>query len=93
MRKTQAGLDDFVAEKYHDQIAAILAEWSADFKGSPRDVRAVEKILTPDFSGTSFRPVESRLVRSGPAVEIHQNKFGSSLGWRKTPSYTNCARP
>jgi tetratricopeptide (TPR) repeat protein/thiol-disulfide isomerase/thioredoxin len=73
--KTQAGLDNFVTEKYHDQIAAILAEWRAGFLESPQDVRAVERILTPDFSGASFRPVESRLVRSGPAVEIRQNKF------------------
>ena len=73
--KTQAGLDEFVTEKYHDQIAAILAEWSAGFLGSPQDVRAVEGALAPDFSGASFRPVESRLARPGPAVEIRQNKF------------------
>ena len=73
--KTQAGLDDFVTEKYHDQIAAILAEWSAGLLRSPQDVRAVERILSPDFSGASFRPVESRLARPGPPVEIRQNKF------------------
>ena len=73
--KTRAGLDDFVTEKYHDLIAAILSEWSAGFVGSPQDVRAIEKILAPNFSGASFRPLESRLVRSGPAVEIRQNKF------------------
>jgi tetratricopeptide (TPR) repeat protein/peroxiredoxin len=73
--KKQAGLDDFVTEKYQDQIAAILSGWSVGFLRSPQDVQAVEKSLTPDFSGVSFRPVESRLVRSGPAVEIHQNKF------------------
>ncbi len=73
--KTRAGLDDFVTEKYHDQIAAILSEWSAGFMGSPQDLRPVEKILTPNFSGTSFRLVESRLVRSSPAVEVRQNKF------------------
>ena len=26
--KVQAGLDSFVSEKYYDQIALILAEWS-----------------------------------------------------------------
>jgi tetratricopeptide (TPR) repeat protein/peroxiredoxin len=73
--QTQAGLDDFIKEKYQDQIAATLAEWSAGFLKFPLDARAVERILTADFSAAAFRPVESRLVRSGPAVEIRQNKF------------------
>jgi len=75
LRKTQAGLDDFVTEKYHDQIAAILAEWSAGFLRSAQDVRAIERALAADFSGASFHPVESRLARPGPGVEIRQNKF------------------
>ena len=32
--KVQAGFDEFVTEKYHDQIAAILAEWTAASAGS-----------------------------------------------------------
>src|SRR5437660_696836 len=64
--KTQAGLDDFITEKYHDQIAAILAQWSSSLLRSPQDVRAIETVLTPDFSGSSLEPVDSRLVRSGP---------------------------
>src|ERR1700719_4136372 len=75
--KTQAGLDGFITEKYHDQIAAILAEWSSSLLQSPVDARAVAKSLALDFLGSSFRPVESRLVRSGPALEIRQNKFTS----------------
>jgi tetratricopeptide (TPR) repeat protein len=73
--KTQAGLDAFVTEKYQDQVAAILAQWSSSLLQSPRETRAVEKAFTSDFSGSSFRPVESRLVRSGAALEIRQNKF------------------
>src|SRR4029077_6590800 len=73
--KTQPGLDDFVTEKYQDQIAAILAEWSAGLLRSPQDVRALEKTLAPSFSGCSFRPVESNVVRPGPAVEVRKNKF------------------
>jgi tetratricopeptide (TPR) repeat protein/peroxiredoxin len=41
---------------------------------SPEAAQAIEKFLTPDFSGSSLRPVESRLVRSG-SLEVHQNKF------------------
>ncbi len=33
------------------------------------------KFSPRSFAGTSFRPVESRLVRSSPPVEIRQNKF------------------
>ena len=73
--KTQAGLDDFVTEKYHDQIAAILAEWRSSLLQSTQEVQAVEKVLTLDFSGSSLRPLDSRPVRSGPALEIRHNKF------------------
>jgi tetratricopeptide (TPR) repeat protein/peroxiredoxin len=73
--KTQAGLDKFVTEEYHDRIAAILAEWSSTLLGSPQEVQAIEKVLTRDFSGSSLRPLESRLLRSGPVLEIRKHKF------------------
>jgi len=75
--KTQAGLDAFVTEKYQDQISEIFVEWSSALLQSPQDTRAVEKVLTSDFAGSSFRPVDSRLVRSGAALEVRQNKFMS----------------
>ena len=77
--KTQAGLDEFVTEKYHDQIAAILAEWSSNLLRSPQDVEAIRTVLTPDFSGSSLRPVDSQLVRPGSILEVHQNRFSSQI--------------
>ncbi len=82
--KTQAGLDDFIAEKYHDQIAAILAEWSSSLLQSPQDVHAVERVLTPDFSGSSLRPADSRLVRPGPVLAVHQNAFAPQPNFGQT---------
>ncbi|HTU41600.1 MAG TPA: hypothetical protein VMF10_07810, partial [Candidatus Aquilonibacter sp.] len=73
--KTQAGFDDFVSEKYHDQIAAILAEWSADLLRSPMDCQIFGKVLAADFSGTPVRPTESQIVRAGSVVEVHRGKF------------------
>ena len=73
--KTRAGLDNFVTEKYAEQIAAILAEWSAGLLRSPQDTGAIERSLAADFSGPSFHAAESRLVRSGPALEVHEDKF------------------
>jgi len=73
--KTQPGLDDFVTEKYADQIAAILAHWSSGLLQSPQDVSEIERVLLPNFSGFSLRSVESRIVRPGPAIEVRHNTF------------------
>ncbi len=73
--KTQAGLDDFVTEKYADQVAAILSEWSSGLLHSPQDLSAVEKVLLPNFSGSSLRPGNSRVVRPGPTIEVRHNTF------------------
>ncbi len=45
------------------------------YRGLRRTCARWRETLAPDFSGASFRPVESRVVRPGPAVEIRQNKF------------------
>jgi tetratricopeptide (TPR) repeat protein/peroxiredoxin len=73
--KTQAGVDNFVTEKYHDQVAAILASWSSSLLRSPQETQTIEKVLTPDFSGSSLRPLESRLLRPGPALEVRKDKY------------------
>jgi tetratricopeptide (TPR) repeat protein len=72
--KVQAGLDNFVTEKYADQIAAILAVWSSGLLRSPRETQAIADSLAADFSGTALTPSESRLIRSGAALEVRQNK-------------------
>src|SRR6266851_8804667 len=81
--KTQAGLDNFVTEKYHDQIAAILAKWSSGLLRSPQEVQELEKALAADFSASSLRPVESRLLRSGPSLQIRKNKFTRQIALGK----------
>ena len=73
--KLRAGSDAFVTEKYHDQLAALLAQWSAELLQSPPGCSSVESILTSDFSGSSLLPSGSRVLRSGPLLEIHQHQF------------------
>ena len=80
--KTQAGSDAFVTEKYHDQIAAILAQWSASLLQSPPDFHVFANCFAADFSGAPLRATESRPARPGP-IEVFTNKFDSppaSLG-------------
>jgi len=73
--KTQAGLDDFVSEKYADEIAAVLARWNAGLLTYPHNLTEIEKVLAPDFRGASPLPVESRVVRPGSSVEVRRNQF------------------
>src|SRR5271156_452738 len=80
--KTQAGLDDFVTEKYAHEIATILAQWSSGLLQSPQDVSPIARVLLPNFSGASPTPAESRTIRPGPPIEVRQNTFHveSALG-------------
>jgi tetratricopeptide (TPR) repeat protein/peroxiredoxin len=73
--KANAGFDDFVTEKYHDQIAARLAGWRSSLLQSPQSVGALEKLLAPEFSGSPLLAVESRVLRSGAALEAHKVEF------------------
>ena len=69
-RQTEAGHDQFVSEKYHDQIAAILAQWSSSLLQNSHDLAPIGKAFSDNFSGTSMRPMKSRVVRSGGVLEI-----------------------
>jgi tetratricopeptide (TPR) repeat protein len=75
--KRQAGLDEFVSEKYSDQLGALLAEWSANLLQSPQQADTIERILVPGFSGCALVPVDSKLVRSHSGLEVRQNRFAN----------------
>jgi tetratricopeptide (TPR) repeat protein len=77
--KAKAGLDEFVTEKYADQIADVLAKWNMALLRSARSVSPIESSLAPGFLGASFLPEESRVVRPGPAVEARHLHFPSEL--------------
>lgn len=77
LSNVQAGLDDFVTEQYADQIDAFLAAWSASLLRSPQEVEAVADTLTADFSGSSLRVDNSRVVRQSDVLEVRENKFSS----------------
>ncbi|HEY4903997.1 MAG TPA: FG-GAP-like repeat-containing protein [Candidatus Sulfotelmatobacter sp.] len=80
--KAKAGSDEFVTEKYHSQIATTLAEWSAGLRSSAA-VGAFERALAPGFSGLSINPDESKLVRTGAALEVRQMVFRDPIAIAK----------
>ncbi len=77
LRNIETGLDEFISEKYADQIAAILAGWSASLLKSPQETQAFTSVLAVDFSGTSLLPATARVIRSGTGIEVRENTFAS----------------
>jgi tetratricopeptide (TPR) repeat protein len=82
LEKVRPGSDEFVSEKYAFEIEAILARWSAALLRDPSPITDVANTLATDFSANSFRPSESRVVRSDSLLEIRRNRFadGHALG-------------
>lgn len=76
--KARAGQDEFITEKYADQLAVVLRRWSIGLRESPQDLKPFEASLAPDFLGSSLQPTESRQLRVGP-VEAQRRMFSSSL--------------
>jgi len=75
LSRVTAGLDEFVSEKYADQIGEILAQWSANMLQSPGEMRGLAKTLADDFSGASLQPTQSRTLRSSLGIEVNEHKF------------------
>lgn len=83
LRKVQAGLDNFVTEKYAAQISTVLDEWGSRLRKSPPDVEAIGAFLLSGFSGNSLRPVASRVTRGGEALAVRRNEFGKGIVGRE----------
>jgi tetratricopeptide (TPR) repeat protein len=74
---TQAGLDEFITEKYADQLATMFSKWTASMLRSPRSTEAIEKVLASSFSAASLEPLDAKVVRSHAGLEVHQNRFSN----------------
>jgi len=79
LAKVEPGLDQFISEKYAAQLAGILDALSNGLLRSPADPQVISQDLAPNFSATSSKPVESRLLRNSLGIEVRRNKFSSEL--------------
>jgi Flp pilus assembly protein TadD/peroxiredoxin len=79
LKHLQAGLDDFVTEKYHDQIAAVLNEWSSDLLASPQNIKGFRKVLHEKFSGSSPMPNSSERTRSDSFLKVERLEFAAAM--------------
>jgi tetratricopeptide (TPR) repeat protein/peroxiredoxin len=75
LRKVQAGFDEFITEKYQDQVAKILREWGFQLLESPQKTAALEKVMTPNFSGASPSAAAAQPLRMGATLKVFRMKF------------------
>jgi Flp pilus assembly protein TadD/peroxiredoxin len=82
LRKVHAGFDDFVTEKYQDQVSAVLREWGSQLLESPQHTAAIEKVTSSNFEGTSPRAAVAQPVRPESTLQVWRMKFaeGTPLG-------------
>ncbi|MFZ0907952.1 MAG: tetratricopeptide repeat protein [Candidatus Acidiferrales bacterium] len=75
LKKIQPGFDAFVTEKYQQQIAAILNAWRSELLDAPEKTGALEKSMSPNFSGASPKAVASRIVRTDSSFQVSLLSF------------------
>jgi tetratricopeptide (TPR) repeat protein/peroxiredoxin len=75
LSRVSAGFDDFVTEKYQDQIEAIFTEWRAQLLASPDGSEALRKALAPAFVGNSQKPAQERAVRETPFLKLWKVQY------------------
>lgn len=74
--QVKPGLDGFLTERDHDRIAATLDNWSMSLRRSPQNTSVLENALSPNFLGTSWRPLESRVLRpTSKALDVRRLRF------------------
>lgn len=76
--KIPAGSDEFVSEKYAEELEEVLANWTSELRKSASAGQAVQTMLADDFVGTSFAPHASHPLRSG-MIDIWRNSYSDNL--------------
>ena len=83
MRKVPAGSDEFVAEKYQDQVSAILSEWSAQLLQSPQDTTALRRVVAPSFTANSLKSNQSQVVTEAAPLEVWKIQYAQEANTGK----------
>lgn len=83
LRKVPSGFDEFVTEKYQDEVQAVLQEWAIELLQSPQETAALRNVMSAGFQGSSLKPERERTVRETLAIEVwkvpypHETMVGS----------------
>jgi len=62
LRKVPAGFDDFITEKYQDEMENVFREWTSQLLKSPQETEALRKVMSTSFLGSTLKPREERTI-------------------------------
>ena len=77
LSKVPAGSDDFVTEKYQDEVEAIFREWSSELVAGPAGTDALRKAIAPGFVSNSQKPAQERSVRETPFLKVWKVQYAA----------------
>jgi tetratricopeptide (TPR) repeat protein len=75
LRRVAAGSDEYLTEKYAEEIAALLEGWSQAIKASPRDLAALKNFSDAEITASPLAMPEEKVVRSGEGIELAKRRF------------------
>jgi tetratricopeptide (TPR) repeat protein len=75
----EAGHDEFITEKYAEEIEDELLGWGRSLRRKPPDVTAIAELVSPSFSAAPFRAVKSTPLRSTGTLQVFRNQFSDAL--------------
>jgi tetratricopeptide (TPR) repeat protein len=79
LRKVPAGFDDFVTEKYQDQIEVVFREWASQLLGSPEQTNAIDNVMSGSFLGGSWKPSQERTVHETTAIRAWKVQYPQEM--------------
>jgi hypothetical protein len=77
--KVEAGRDEFVTEKYAEEIEEALQEWGRSLQQSPLDVTVLTQLTIPELRAASFRALESIPLRPSGTLQVYRIQFPTDL--------------
>ena len=77
--KVEAGHDEFVTEKYAEEIEESLEAWGKSLRQNPPGVAALGQLLQPSLRAASFLTLKIIPVRLSGPLQVFRNQFASDL--------------
>jgi Tfp pilus assembly protein PilF/peroxiredoxin len=77
IRYLAPGSDEYVTEKYADEIAGTLRAWINELHSKLTRVDALANMLAPSVEATPLMRVDEKSVRAGSAIKVVRRTFGA----------------